>query len=140
MSTKSSKRIESDIFRILKGSELSEAIKGKFYRDGMRPKDANDEDAVVKFLTGVNGQEQEGIVLLHVYVPDTDTWGNGALTEDIGRVTELEDVIQEVLDTIDVTEYVFDTDGTPQSYPSQDYNGQHFINARIKYKRSIYNE
>ena len=140
MATKSSKKIERDIFRMLKNSDLSEAIGGKFYRDGMRPMDATGEDAVVKFLTGTDTQEQNGVVLLHVYVPDRDIYGNGALVEDIGRVEALEDVIIEALDTINSTEYIIKRDGTPQSYVSQDYNGQHFINARISYRRSIFNE
>lgn len=140
MATKSSKKIERDIFRLLKESELAGIIDGRFYRDGMRPMDAQGEDAVVKFLTGTDGQEQNGIVLLHVYVTDKDFYGNGALCEDIGRVETLEDEIYDALQAIDSTEYVIETDGTPQSFKSQDYNGQHYINARIKYRRSIYND
>lgn len=140
MATKTSKRIERDIFRLLKDSELSSVIGGAFYRDGMRPMDSKEEDAVVKFLSGIDGQEQSGVVLLHVYVTDKDFYGNGALCEDIGRVETLEEEIMETLLAITSTEYVIKTDGTPQSYKSQDYNGQHFINVRISYKRSIYNE
>ena len=140
MATKTSKRIERDIFRMLKDSDLSSAIGGKFYRDGMRPIDSKNEDAVVKFLTGVDGQEQNGVVLLHVYVTDKDFYRNGALCEDIGRVEQLEEEITDVIAAIDRNEYIIKTDGTPQSYKSQDYNGQHFINVRITYRRSIYNE
>lgn len=138
MAKKTSKQIERDIFRMLKkNSTLLSEIGGELYRDGMRPMDSKNEDAVVKFLTGTGKQEQSGIVLLHIYVTDKDLYGKGELVEDIGRIDVLEEAIEKALAGIDSSEYILETDGTPQSYKSQDYNGQHFINARIKYKRSI---
>ena len=55
---KTEKQIEKDVFRIVKDSELKNVIGGSFYRAGMRPKNAMTEDVVVKFLTGIDGQEQ----------------------------------------------------------------------------------
>ena len=55
---KTAKQIEKDVFRIMRNSELKNVIGGKFYRAGMRPKNAKTEDVVVKFLTGIDEQEQ----------------------------------------------------------------------------------
>lgn len=140
MATKSSKNIEADIFEMLSDSSLGSVIGGQFYRDGMRPADSKAEDAVVKFLTGIDGQAQDGVVLLHLYVTDIDLYGKGAMVENIGRVEALEDAINNALESIESNEYVLTKDGTPQSYRSEDYNGQHFINARIKYKRITINK
>ena len=63
---------EKDIYNLVKESVLKTAIKGSFYREGMRPLNAKTEDAVVSFMTGVDDQIQIGVVNVNVYVPDID--------------------------------------------------------------------
>lgn len=77
---KTSEDIEADVYRILKESALKKAIGGQVLRDGRRKKGATTEDAVVKFLSGIDGQEQSGVVLIHIYVPNKAFSDDGELS------------------------------------------------------------
>ena len=52
MATKTEQQIERDFYSFVNKSPLGKAIKGKVYRDEMRPTDAKTEDLIVKFYTG----------------------------------------------------------------------------------------
>jgi len=132
---KTEKQIEKDVFRIIRDSELKAVIGGVVYRDGMRPKNATTEDIVVKFLTGIDGQEQSGVVLVHIYVPNIKSpSGDGELVPNITRIDLLEEKANSLLSSLEDTEYLFEKDGTPRSYPAEGIE-QHFINVRLYYKR-----
>lgn len=138
MAEKTSEQIERDVFRIIRDSELKDLIGGTIYRDGMRPKNAQTEDIVVKFLSGVDGQEQSGVVLVHIYVPNVPSPNNdGESVKAISRIDQLEETLNGVIGSLESDEYLFEKDGTPQSYPVEDIE-QHFINARIHYRRKTF--
>lgn len=103
----------------------------------MRPKNAMTEDIVVKFLTGIDEQEQSGIVLVHIYVPNKQISDDGELAEDITRIDELEALINTVLSNLEDDEYLFEKDGTPNSFPVEGIE-QHFINLRLHYRRKTF--
>lgn len=127
--------IEADVFRIVRESGLKEAIKGVIYRDDMRPKNAKTEDAVVKFLTGTDGQVQQGYVLVHVYVPDVPSvCGDGESVKDIVRIKALQSAVNDALSDLDNDEYLFEITDTPKTYEAEGVR-QHFINVRLYYKR-----
>ena len=134
---KTAKQIEKDVFRIMRDSELKNVIGGKFYRAGMRPKNAKTEDVVVKFLTGIDEQEQSGVVLVHVYVPNIQASNDGELVENITRVDELEELLNATVANLEDGEYLFEKDGTPNSFPVEGIE-QHFINMRLKYRRKTF--
>ena len=134
---KTAKQIEKDVFRIMRNSELKNVIGGKFYRAGMRPKNAKTEDVVVKFLTGIDEQEQSGVVLVHVYVPNIQASKDGELVEDITRVDELEELLNATVANLEDGEYLFEKDGTPNSFPVEGIE-QHFINMRLHYRRKTF--
>lgn len=134
---KTAKQIEKDVFRIMRNSELKNVIGGKFYRAGMRPKNAKTEDVVVKFLTGIDEQEQSGVVLVHVYVPNIQASKDGELVENITRVDELEELLNATVANLEDGEYLFEKDGTPNSFPVEGIE-QHFINMRLKYRRKTF--
>lgn len=134
---KTAKQIEKDVFRIMRDSELKNVIGGKFYRAGMRPKNAKTEDVVVKFLTGIDEQEQSGVVLVHVYVPNIQASNDGELVENITRVDELEELLNTTVANLEDGEYLFEKDGTPNSFPVEGIE-QHFINMRLKYRRKTF--
>lgn len=135
---KTEKQIEKDVFRIIRDSELKAVIGGVVYRDGMRPKNATTEDIVVKFLTGIDGQEQSGVVLVHIYVPNIKSpSGDGELVPNITRIDLLEEIANSLLSSLEDTEYLFEKDGTPRSYPAEGIE-QQFINVRIKYRRKSF--
>ena len=134
---KTAKQIEKDVYRIMRNSELKNVIGGKFYRAGMRPKNAKTEDVVVKFLTGIDEQEQSGVVLVHVYVPNIQASKDGELVENITRVDELEELLNATVANLEDGEYLFEKDGTPNSFPVEGIE-QHFINMRLKYRRKTF--
>lgn len=135
---KTEKQIEKDVFRIIRDSELKAVIGGVVYRDGMRPKNATTEDIVVKFLTGLDGQEQSGIVLVHIYVPNIKSpSGDGELVPNIARIDLLEEKANSLLSSLEDTEYLLEKDETPRSYPAEGIE-QYFINVRLKYRRKTF--
>ena len=95
---KTAKQIEKDVFRIMRDSELKNVIGGKFYRAGMRPKNAKTEDVVVKFLTGIDEQEQSGVVLVHVYVPNIQASNDGELVAVVSGGCRLRGTVELDLD------------------------------------------
>lgn len=135
---KTEKQIEKDVFRIIRNSALRNAIGGTIYRESMRPKNATTEDIVVKFLTGIDGQEQSGIVLVHIYVPNiASVSGDGELVENITRIGQLQETANQVLSDLEDTEYLFEKDGTPKSFEAEGIE-QHFINIRLHYRRKTF--
>lgn len=135
---KTEKQIEKDVFRIIRDSELKAVIGGVAYRDGMRPKNAKTEDIVVKFLTGIDGQEQSGIVLIHIYVPNIKSpSGDGELVPNITRIDQLEEIVNSMVSSLESDEYLFEKDETPRSYPADDIE-QYFINIRLHYRRKTF--
>lgn len=134
MATKTEKRIERDFYELVTKSELAKSISGKVYRKGMRPPESDKEDIVVKFLSGLDEQVQNGIVVLNIYVPDKPILSTGAKVEDIRRVEELEELAKSFIENNDSTEYDLSKDGTPKSLEAEGIE-QHFISLRIKFKR-----
>ncbi len=135
---KTEKQIERDIYRIIRDSELKASINGAVYRDGMRPKNATTEDIVVKFLTGIDGQEQSGIVLVHIYIPNIKSpLGDGELVPNIARIDLLEEKVNSLLTSLEDAEYLIEKDETPKCYPAEGIE-QYFINVRLTYRRKSF--
>ena len=132
--TKTEKQIERDFFEFVSKSELAKAITGKVYRKGMRPTDSDKVDIVVKFLSGLVEQVQSGLVVINVYVPNIVIRNTGAKVEDIERIGKLEELIISFVENNDSNEYDLSRDGTPKSLEADGIE-QHFIYARIKFKR-----
>ena len=134
---KTAKQIERDVFRLVRDSSLKGIIGGSFYRAGMRPKTATTEDVVVKFLAGIDEQEQSGVVQVHVYVPNIQNPIDGELVENITRIELLEEYLNALVSNLGNDEYLFSKDGTPHSYPVEGIE-QYFINLRLKYRRKTF--
>ena len=92
---------------------------------------------VVKFLTGIDGQEQSGIVLVHVYVSDVPASDDGELVENITRIDECEELLNDIISRLENNEYLFEKDGTPKSFPAEG-TSQHFISLRLHYRRKTF--
>ena len=134
MAVKTEEQIERDFYTFVKKSKLGQSIKGSVYRDEMRPSDAETEDIIVKFLSGLDDQVQTGIVILNIYVPDLPYGTNGRKVKDHSRIAELQDLLQEWIDTEEDTEYLLSTDGTPTTILNEEIE-QHLIYARIHFNR-----
>lgn len=135
MSTsKTETQIERDFFLLVKQSPLGQAIKGAVYRSEMRPPNAETEDLVVKFYTGVDGQVQEGTVIFDIYVPDVPHGKSGRKVSDKQRIGELQELIQSFVNDSTDTEYKMKTETSPYTVEVEDIE-QHCIKTRIKFNR-----
>lgn len=76
---KTGDEIELDVFNIITNSQLAKEIKGNVYREGTRDLNPMEEDIIVSFLTGLDGQFQTGSVTVNIYVPDKDNGSKSVL-------------------------------------------------------------
>lgn len=131
---KTGKQIEADLFHFIKNSSLAKMIRGSVYRNGMRPVKSVREDAIVTFITGIDGQFQNGKVNVNIYVPDIDN-GSEVFVEDISRTTEIEveafRVIREELNPH--PKYLFSLFQIIQTF-KVDGTNQHMVNVPIEFK------
>ncbi|MCC8154806.1 MAG: hypothetical protein LIP01_11775 [Tannerellaceae bacterium] len=134
---KTEKQIEEDVYQLVKKSPLAKKVSGNVYRKGMRPKNSEKEDIVVKFLTGLDDQIQTGIVVINIYIPDISVQGYEDPVENIARVAVLQMLVIKMVGSFKSSEYLFEMDTTPQSIPSEDI-GEHFIYIRLRYQRLIH--
>lgn len=132
---KTSKQVQGDVYRLLRDSTLSSMISGEVYRDGQRPRNSKQEDAVVIFTTGTSTQIQTGVVTVNIFVPDIDAYDNGVLTEDGQRCEEVEALAQAWVDslTADVSCYRFELQQTIYTESDPEIN-QHFVVIKLYYE------
>lgn len=133
MALKTEQQIERDFYSFLNSSNLGKALKGKVYRDEMRPANAKTEDLVFKLLAGTDEQIQEGIVVCNIYVPDTMQKG-GKSVKDHERIATLESLALQLLDNGTGSEYRLRTDSSMKSVQMEGMM-QHCIVLRLKYRR-----
>lgn len=129
------KRVQSDVYSLLKHSTLSTMISGAVYRQGMRPKDSKEEDAIVIFTAGLPDQVQTGVVTVNIYVPDIDPYDDGLLVEDSERTEEVEGLAQQWVEglTADRTNYLFRLQQTIFTEYEAEIH-QHFVVVKLAYE------
>lgn len=130
-------QIERDFYSFVENSDLGKAIEGKVYRSEMRPADAKTEDLVIKFLAGLDGQIQTGVVILNLYVPDIPFGSDGKYAPNKSRIGELEELILSFIESAGDDEYLLESDGSPSTVYNDEIE-QHFIYSRIKFQRSTF--
>lgn len=132
---KTSKQIQGDIYQLLRDSTLYTMISGEVYRAGMRPRDSQQEDAVVIFTAGIPSQIQTGVVTVNVFVPDVDPYNNGVLVEDSERTEKIESLAQAWVDslTAEVSNYKFRLQQTIYTEYEQEIK-QHFVVVKLAYE------
>ena len=135
MATLTSKRVQGDIYRLLKRSSLAAALSGQVYRQGMRPRDSRQEDAVVIFTTGLPDQVQSGVVTVNIFVPDVEGVGTGVLEEDGKRCEEIEAAAAAWVKTLTADKrcYRFSLQQTIYTEAEPETN-QHFVVVKLKYR------
>lgn len=137
--TKTGQQIEDDIYELVNESSLPSLISGTVYKFGMRPKDSQTEDAIVKFVTGLDGQIQEGVVVVNIYVPDFDVYEDGIMRKDIIRCTEIEVIAGEWVKTLTagVSNYKFKLSQTIYTEEEPELK-QHFVSVRLKFRLTTF--
>jgi len=134
---KTAKQVEGDVYTILKASTLPTTIKGGMLRgENSRPVLQVTEDAVVSFMTGMDGQEQIGVVTVNVYVPHIDN-GEVTLKQDAKRCEAIEALLSGIIDEMDADsdEYEFDLQNMIQSFIVEGID-QSRVNAQIHFRRT----
>lgn len=131
---KTEQQIERDFYLFIKQSSLGQAIKGTVYRSEMRPANAQTEDLIVKFYTGIDSQVQTGTVILDLYVPDVPYGNDGRKVSNKQRIGELQELIQSFVNDNAETEYWMETETSPYTIEVEDIE-QHCIKSRIKFNR-----
>lgn len=127
---KSELQIEQDIYNLLKG-ELKSMISGSVYKNGMRPIDAQTEDAVIAVSDASADQIQLGHVQINVYVPNIKDM------PDKARMTELSEQHEnlcELMNALTTDEYTFYPSRAARPYEVPELR-QHFVNFEIEFER-----
>lgn len=130
---KSELQIEQDIYNLLKG-ELKSMISGNVYKNGMRPIDAQTEDAVIAVSDASADQIQLGHVEVNVYVANI---GN---MPDKARLTELSEQHEnlcELMNELTTDEYHFYPSRAARPYEVPELN-QYFVNFEIEFERTTF--
>lgn len=128
---KSESDIERDFYKYVSSSRLGKEIKGSVYRDGMRPDNSSNEDAIVAFLAGVDGQTQTGEVIVNVYVPDKAY--KGKLVKAYDRIAKLEGMIPDLVQNCKGVDYFVETSTTSKVHAVEDIH-QHCLSIRLQFK------
>lgn len=129
---KTGDEIELDVFNIITNSQLAKEIKGNVYREGTRDLNPMEEDIIVSFLTGLDGQFQTGSVTVNIHVPDKDN-GSKVLVKDVGRCRYLARKADEVVRALKPTDYRFSLGATIKSYKAEKV-AMHFVNVKINFE------
>ena len=125
--------IEDDIYVIISASPLKSAVTGEVYKEGLRPSDSDKEDVVVTFVTGADGQVQEGVVTVDIYVPDID-YGAVRKVRHIARCRELEMIADEFASNLSDDDYWFSLNEMIRTSKAENIS-QHFVQVRLAFKR-----
>lgn len=87
---RTSKEIQTDLLALLVDSPLAQAVSGKVYRGGQRPRDSKNEDITLHITSVTASQRQEGVAVVNIFVPDIPVGMTATLAEDARRTAELE--------------------------------------------------
>ena len=132
---KTGSSFEEDIYKQLLTSNLAKGISGKVYRKGMRPRNSIKEDVIVTYKTGLDGQIQNGFIVVNTYVPDILS-GMDKL-QDISRCKSIETLSSQFVETLKIGGYKFELTNNIQSFQleesAKDYE-QHFVHIEIYFE------
>ncbi len=130
-------QIERDFYRMVKESPLAAAIGGSVYRAGTRPRNSKSEDAVVIFSAGLDGQIQDGVVVLNIFVPKRLFGQDTEPVKDISRIDVLEQLVRDWLSgQPGAPEYLFPERDRPTVKSMEDpETNESYIHTRIRFRR-----
>lgn len=127
---KTAEEVEGDIYTAV-SKYLKGRTDGEAYRRGARPTNRGDkEDAVVSFLSGLDGQVQTGVVVVNVYVPN-ERRGDSYSVKNVARSTAVARTLLNMLKEMRISGYDLRTERTVQT---EEDNGATRVTLRIKYK------
>ena len=139
MRIRSTIRIEQEMFRSLEDL-MGKTIKGNFFLSGMRPDNAETEDAVLTVSFADAGQFEQGKARLNIFVPNIDC-GFPSKVADKARLEQLASVDESVIDTLNEadTDYLFELAQATQTFQVQGKD-ESFVNITIAFKLVTFND
>ena len=114
-------------------------IGGRVYYRGLRPISTNNtsyaEDAIVAFLTGTNGDIQNGTCLVNVYVPDLQGGKSGVYYKDKKRCIAIAEKLELFPDyaTKHDGDIYFKQSDMIATLAEEEIN-QHFVSLKMEFK------
>ena len=124
--------IKDDLSGFIKGSRLATSVTGKVCKTSVRPKDSDKEDVVISVVTNMNGQIQEAVVNVNIYVKDDYIKTTGQYQEATIRLRELCSIASETLEVGNGNDFRFTLES--QKVLAVETN-EHVINNRLIYKQ-----
>ena len=121
--------IRQDIRAIVADSGIASSISGSV-RIIPRATGSKQEDCIISVLDGDNGQIQDAIVNVNVYVPNITSGGDSV--EDVSRTKPLAKICETVLDRGSGDGFRFHLE--KQRILPVNGRDEHVINNRIRYK------
>lgn len=118
--------IKDLLFGIIDGSELQKAVSGKLYKD-QRPANSGAEDIVISVFDGLNGQIQNAIVNVDIYVQDSNR--ENEMIENTPRTRVLSKLAYELLEDYVTCDYRLEIE--KQQCLKVEGVDEHFINNKI---------
>lgn len=132
---RTSKEIQTDLLALLVDSPLAQAVSGKVYRGGQRPRDSKNEDITLHITSVTASQRQEGVAVVNVFVSDIPVGMTATLTEDARRTAELERIATnwaEGLTTNLTGEYLIRLASAVYTMREEDTK-EHFVVVRLRF-------
>lgn len=124
--------IKDDVYELIKKSPLASAVTGKICKQGVRPKGSDKEDVVISVIANLNGQIQEAVVNVNIYVAD-DIKSDGQNQEATIRLRELCQIASDILEVGSGEDFRFSLES--QHVLAVEDAKVHVINNRIIYKQ-----
>lgn len=124
--------IKDDVYALIKNSPLASAVTGKICKQGVRPKGSDKEDVVIAVVANLNGQIQEAVVNVNIYVAD-DIKSDGQNQESTIRLRELCRIASETLEVGRGENFRFSLES--QRVLAVEDTKEHVINNRLNYKQ-----
>lgn len=129
--------ILDDVVAKLKVGGMESVISGKIYKK-KRPDNSMLEDCVVSFKTGADGQFQNGVVTINVYVSNVNN-GQSSLVENVARTSLIESELSRIYRRFTTGEYLFTPANIVETWEVEDSNmHQHFVHLDLEFNRIIY--
>ncbi len=122
--------IKDNLYTFLKNSALANAITGKVCKQGVRPKGSTKEDIVFSVPANENGQRQEAIVYINIYVKD-DIKKDGQHQEATIRLRTLCDLASQTLEVGNIDSYRFSLQS--QNVLAVEATQEHVISNKLSF-------
>lgn len=124
--------IKDDLYKFIKSSSIPGAVTGKISKTGVRPKGSDLEDVVISIVANMNGQMQESVVNVNIYVKDIIK-SDGQNQEDTIRLRELCQIASDALEVGHGEDYRFTLES--QRVIELTATKEHIINNKLNYKQ-----